>query len=54
MEKLSRGLKKQVELGYYQLPEFALDDTDELCRWAGLEMGRYEPQSQMHAHNHQK
>lgn len=33
------GVKKQVKLGYYQLPEFALDDTDELCRWAGLGIG---------------
>lgn len=34
-----QALKKQVALGYYQLPEFALDDTDELCRWAGLGIG---------------
>lgn len=30
------GAKKQVVLGYYQLPEFALDDADELCCWADL------------------
>ncbi|MDO4897284.1 MAG: TfoX/Sxy family protein [Moraxella sp.] len=34
---ISRGdTKKQVALNYHQLPEFALDDGDELCRWATL------------------
>lgn len=33
----SRGdTKRQVALNYHQLPEFALDDGDELCRWATL------------------
>ncbi|STZ63614.1 Regulator of competence-specific genes [Moraxella lacunata] len=47
------GVKKQVALGYYQLPEFALDDTDELCRWAGLGIGASQ-KNQMPRPNHQK
>lgn len=30
------GTKKQVSLNYYQLPESALDDVDELCYWVEL------------------
>lgn len=30
------GTKKRVALNYYQLPESALDDVDELCYWAKL------------------
>ncbi|WP_066802913.1 TfoX/Sxy family protein [Moraxella oblonga] len=30
------GIQKRVLLHYYQLPESALDDVDELCDWVRL------------------
>lgn len=47
------GVKKQVALGYYQLPEFALDDADELCCWVKLGIGASQ-KNQMPRPNHQK
>lgn len=48
-----QALKKQVALGYYQLPEFALDDADELCCWVKLGIGASQ-KNQMPRPNHQK
>ncbi|MDO4431512.1 Regulator of competence-specific genes [Mannheimia haemolytica] len=31
-----KGVRTQVALNYYQLPETALDNSDELCYWARL------------------
>lgn len=30
------GIKKRVALNYYELPETALENGDELCYWANL------------------